>query len=170
MNLFTTLKLADYVTLMNAVCGVLSIYFSLSNNLPTAAALIMFAVFFDFLDGKVARLSGSSPLGKDLDSLSDVVSFGVAPAIFMMSFYPSYFSVIAGILLVLAGILRLARFNISEFDGGYEGMPITFNGLIFPLLFFFHIYVYNIPYIVFPIVMVLSSILMVSSVRIKKIF
>ena len=69
------------LTCLNLVCGTLSVMAALKGNLPMAAVWIIVAAVFDFFDGFVARmLKVSSPIGKELDSLCDVVSFGVAPS------------------------------------------------------------------------------------------
>ena len=77
--------LANLLTAANLCCGIVSIIFTLSGRLDLAAMFLLFSVVADFADGFVARLTKTSgDLGKQLDSLADVVSFGVAPGIFMM--------------------------------------------------------------------------------------
>ena len=111
------------ITLLNLLCGCISIVFSASGNFEMAGCLIFVAAVFDFFDGFTARLLKiSSPMGIQLDSLSDMVSFGVAPS--MMLFYINLYKlspasvgiwILAGIpfLLALFSALRLAKFNID---------------------------------------------------------
>lgn len=114
------------LTLGNSACGFGSITYAAkvgpetasANNLYIAALLIFVAMIFDMLDGPVARLSRqTSGFGAQLDSLSDAISFGVAPAFLMLQFshvfHPRVLWVIA-VLYVLAAVLRLARFNVNK--------------------------------------------------------
>jgi CDP-diacylglycerol--serine O-phosphatidyltransferase len=100
---------------------------------PSALLLIM-AVFFDYMDGKVARgLGGSSAFGEELDSLADALSFGAAPAFLM---YANYIGVEGGMpgalgtaFFALCGVLRLARFNVTHVAGSFQGLPIPAAGM-----------------------------------------
>lgn len=130
---------ANALSLGNIGCGTLSIFEILSGNAKAAAILILGAVIFDFLDGKAARaLKQDSIFGKVLDSLSDMVSFGVAPAVFGFSLIPEKIISIQILLLlfVFAGAWRLAFYTQWSKENRPPGMPITFNGLFFPALFF----------------------------------
>ncbi len=100
-----------------------------------AAVLICFAVFFDVMDGRVARsLGGSSSFGEELDSLADAISFGVAPAFLL---YVVYIGIQGGVwgalsasFFALCGVLRLARFNVTHVPAGpFQGLPIPAGGL-----------------------------------------
>ena len=111
--------------------------------------------------------------GKELDSLADTVSFGVAPAIFGFSLMQSSsnlhqlritFGIIAFTIFLFCGILRLARYNIMDMKGTFQGMPITLNGIIIPLAYFL-----NVPIKFYPYIYISLGILMVSSIRIKKV-
>ena len=121
-NLFTT---------GNLFCGFYSIICSLKGNFLAAAYLILAAAIFDLVDGRVARLvKGVSEFGKEYDSLADLVSFGVAPALLAylcnLVFIPRI-GWLAAFLLVACGALRLARFNVacSEKDPRFfVGLPI----------------------------------------------
>ena len=108
-NLFTT---------GNLFCGFYSIIMSLKGNFSGAAYLILAAGIFDLLDGRVARLVKSvSEFGKEYDSLADLVSFGVAPAMIVylcnLVFIPRIGWLVA-FLMVACGALRLARFNVMS--------------------------------------------------------
>ncbi len=118
-------------TALNMFCGFFSVVNASQGNYTYACWLIFVAALFDALDGAMARLTNSSSeLGVELDSLSDIVSFGVAPSFLLYSTY--YFQLnTAGIILtslpLIAGGFRLARFNVqlTGFDKSYfTGLPI----------------------------------------------
>jgi CDP-diacylglycerol---serine O-phosphatidyltransferase len=133
--------LADLFTLGNAACGVASLFWSMTFvAAPTrrafllAAALLPVALVLDVLDGRVARWrQRQSPMGRDLDSLADLISFGVAPAAlaFAAGMRGAWDWVVL-IYFVACGVSRLARFNVTaqELSGGtqkvayFEGTPI----------------------------------------------
>src|SRR4030065_678458 len=104
-------------TAINMFCGFLSILSASEGNFNYAAWLIYIAAIFDALDGMVARLTNSSSeLGVELDSLSDIVSFGAAPAFILYKTYLYQFDVygiIIASLPMIAGGFRLARFNVQ---------------------------------------------------------
>jgi len=122
---------------MNLFCGFLSLIQVYDGNLENAAWLIILAGFFDGLDGMMARLTnGTSLFGVELDSLSDVVSFGVAPSFLIWAAGLSEMGttgVIIASLPALAGAIRLARFNIS-FEGTkgdyFSGLPIPVSAAV----------------------------------------
>ncbi len=158
------LKPADYITLANVLLGLLSIIFAIIGNLLAANIILLIAVVADFLDGKVARLSKSSgEFGKQLDSLADTVSFGVAPTVIGFTLVQSRLAIIAFSLFLICGVLRLAKFNIMEAEGFYIGMPITINGIIIPLVYFF-----GLPSQYFPYLYLILGILMVAPIQLKK--
>ena len=136
MNIFRLLKAADLMTLGNIFFGLLSIFFSIKREFSFAAIFLLAAVALDFLDGFAARkLKSPNEFGKQLDSLCDAVSFGVAPVVFMYLLgFNDVWHMMVYFLFVFAGILRLARFNVSNADH-FEGMPITVNGLVIPLVY-----------------------------------
>lgn len=122
----------SFFTLMNLFCGFLAIIQVSEGDLQKAAWLILLAAFFDMLDGMMARLTnGTSLFGMELDSLCDVVSFGVAPSFMIWSFGLNELGttgVIVASLPALAGAIRLARFNVN-----YEGTKSAFfSGLPIP--------------------------------------
>jgi CDP-diacylglycerol--serine O-phosphatidyltransferase len=118
-------------TIGNMFCGYASIIFSMRGELVTAAPFIGFAVVLDMLDGRVARLTKTtSAFGLELDSLADIISFGVAPAVLAMAWGLSDLGRLgwaAGFIYVTAAAMRLARFNIqspAQVDKRYfVGMP-----------------------------------------------
>lgn len=128
-------------TFTNLGCGVISLLVTFQGNYKLSAIFIILACLADRYDGRVARLLNvSSELGKELDSLADLVSFGVAPSILIFNIYNFSNLGILGYLLVLlfpiAGAYRLARFNTTQFDGAFYGIPITFAGMFMAIFAF----------------------------------
>ncbi len=135
-------NLANAVTCCNVLCGTLAIFVCFGPDvvwgLPSwqmACLLIFLAAVADFADGLVARAIGvSAPLGKELDSLSDLVSFGVAPAILLRMALesagaPGWVAWIPA-LLPVAGAVRLAKFNIDTRQAtSFLGLPIPANAI-----------------------------------------
>ena len=123
----------NMVTSGNLLCGMLSLALSFHGKTIPAAWLIFAAVFFDFLDGRIARsLGGGTRFGLEFDSLADMVSFGAAPAILAYAAYTKDLP-LGGVLAVsffaLCGALRLARFNVVHAPGPFQGLPIPAGGL-----------------------------------------
>ena len=120
----------SFFTVMNLFSGFLAVIQTMEGRFDYACWMIVLAAFFDVLDGMMARLTGSSSLfGIELDSLADVVSFGVAPSVLVYEFGLREFGVlglIASSLPAICGAVRLARFNVS-FEGVkkdyYVGLP-----------------------------------------------
>jgi CDP-diacylglycerol--serine O-phosphatidyltransferase len=122
--------LPSMFTMANLFCGYACIVHSIRGQLETAALFIGFAFVLDMLDGRIARMTGTtSAFGLEFDSLADVVSFGVAPAIlsFQWGLHPlGRIGWAAGFLFVAAAAVRLARFNIqsgSQDKRYFVGMP-----------------------------------------------
>jgi CDP-diacylglycerol--serine O-phosphatidyltransferase len=121
--------LPNLFTSMNLFCGYYSILASIQLRFADAALAIIIGAVFDLLDGKIARATNTtSRFGVEYDSLADLVSFGLAPAILMVLWVlepmgrPGW---LAGFLLVTCGALRLARFNTTTSSGpDFEGLPI----------------------------------------------
>jgi len=124
LSMLRSYTLADIFTLANASCGTISIFLCLgfiadekSGELLAAFILPVFALIFDALDGKIARLDKTrqSLLGADLDSLADIVSFGVAPAVLGYTLgLRGFWDVLCLTYFVCCGISRLARFNVTS--------------------------------------------------------
>lgn len=126
---------ANVVTILNIIFGTLSITYILANDFRMAAWLILVAVVMDAMDGRIARrLETTSDLGKELDSLCDLVSFGVAPAVLLyaqiLNAHYHMLGLMACILFVVCGALRLARFNVLNIHEFFIGIPITIAGLL----------------------------------------
>ena len=170
MNILSLMKIADIFTVGNLCCGVLSIFLAMDGLFDLSALLLFLAVVFDVLDGKIAGLMNQKNLfGKQLDSMSDLVSFGVAPALLFYSLSsPGILGIIVALFFVACGMLRLARYNISE-ESGFEGVPITVNGVLFPLLFLlFSRFPESLNY--WPIIFLIQSVLMISTFKISRLF
>ena len=117
-NKKTRVILPNMFTLVGVCIGLSSIKFALDENFTLSIIAIIVAAVIDGLDGRIARLiQGTSKVGKELDSLTDVISFGVAPA-FIMYFWAldniGRFGWLISLIYVVCVALRLARFNISS--------------------------------------------------------
>ncbi len=173
MKIVDVIKIADFFTLANLIFGMLAIFAAIKGVFFAASLFLILSVLFDFLDGKVARMNKyasaqGKAFGKELDSLADIVSFGVAPAIFgFMLGLQQWYAVIVLLFFVCAGALRLSRFNITENVGYYEGVPITLNGIIFPLLYFLSL---AFPYSLTSNIVIygLMGLAMLTTIRVKK--
>ena len=126
---------------MIGVCiGLTSIKFAIDGKFAVAIIAILFAGLMDALDGRIARLiKGTSKMGKELDSLGDVISFGVAPALIMYFWNLQYLDKLGWFVCltyVVCVALRLARFNVNSDeesswkDNFFEGMPSPAGGII----------------------------------------
>jgi CDP-diacylglycerol--serine O-phosphatidyltransferase len=147
---------ADLCTIANGCCGIVAVFHAMrfyamqdSHSLSVAALLVPLAVGFDVLDGRIARWRHRvSPLGRELDSLADLISFGVAPA--AIAYAVGLNTVVDQIVLVyfvLCGLSRLARYNVTadslaDAEGKvryFEGTPIPTSVLpLFLLLLAYH--------------------------------
>jgi CDP-diacylglycerol--serine O-phosphatidyltransferase len=163
-------KFANLVTVMNIIFGTLSLVCVLSRDYKTAALLIIIAVALDGVDGRIARkFDSTSAFGKELDSLSDLVSFGVAPAILIFSqVLQEHYHILGGIIIiayVACGALRLARFNVMNISDYFLGVPITIAGLLMAVISLLA-YAIN-PVIIIVAVLALAG-LMISRLKIPK--
>jgi len=165
MNVFRIIKLADGFTLLNAVFGFCAMLMAFHGNQQGAAILIIFAAAADGIDGFLARKFGSGPLGANLDSLADLISFGAAPAFLALtSFDYPQIAWLAGIFYLISGTLRLARFNISnKNDAFFEGLPIPAAGIALSASVLLAKPIFTLT------LMILLGMLMVSSVSYPKI-
>ena len=132
--------LPNMLTLFGVCIGLTSIRFALDGKFEFAIIAIIFAALIDGLDGRIARLiKGTSKVGKELDSLTDMISFGVAPA-FIMYFWKlntlGRFGWLLCLVFVICVALRLARFNINSNqepswrDNFFEGVPSPAGGIL----------------------------------------
>ena len=144
----TRYLLPNILTIAGVCLGISSIKFSIDGNYNLAVTLILFAAILDALDGRIARLiKGTSEFGKELDSLTDFVSFGIAPA-FILYFWElkNYGKLGWAITLIysVCCVLRLARFNLTKIETAenwknnfFEGIPSPAGGLLIlmPLIY-----------------------------------
>ncbi|MFZ5950743.1 MAG: CDP-diacylglycerol--serine O-phosphatidyltransferase [Candidatus Rifleibacteriota bacterium] len=166
--------LPNACTSMNLFCGYLSIVMTSRGEFLLAGWLILVANVFDILDGRLARLTSvTSRFGAELDSLADLVSFGVAPAFLVYTRYldhERYSGLIVSAIFMLCGALRLARFNItppSKHDV-FEGLPIPAGAGILATMTIFELQFFNfikIPNFIIPVVVLVTSFLMVSKIE-----
>jgi len=143
----------NFVTLLNLACGVLSVMAMLKEQVLWASAWIFIAAVFDFLDGTLARmLDARSELGKQLDSLADVVSFGVAPGIIVFSLLSAncagscnaldrmHITPYFALLIPICSAYRLGKFNLDlRQETNFIGLPTPANAIFFasiPLVIF----------------------------------
>tara|TARA_Y100000816_G_scaffold266257_1_gene226693 strand:- start:308 stop:1111 length:804 start_codon:yes stop_codon:yes gene_type:complete len=168
--------LPNMLTLIGVCIGLSSIRFALDEKFELAIIAIIFAALIDGLDGRIARLiKGTSKVGKELDSLTDMISFGVAPA-FIMYFWKlntlERFGWLLCLVYVICVALRLARFNVNSNtdsswkDNFFEGVPSPAGAILLltPLIislsgFDFLQLNYN---IITPIFFVITSFLLIS--------
>jgi len=159
------IKFADIFTLANVIFGLLAILFVINENYIFAIISLFLAVIADYTDGKIAKkLKQENIFGRELDSLADTISFGVAPAIFGFSLIQTPLAIASFTIFLFCGILRLAKYNIMNIKDSYAGMPITLNGIIIPL-----IYLAKVPFEYYPYIYILLGILMISSLKFKKL-
>ena len=168
--------LPNMLTLIGVCIGLTSIRFALDGRFELAIIAIIFAALIDGLDGRIARLiKGTSKVGKELDSLTDMISFGVAPA-FIMFFWKlntlGRFGWLLCLVYVICVALRLARFNVNSNqepswrDNFFEGVPSPAGGILVltPLIISlsgFDFYQLNYDVIV-PIFFITTSFLLIS--------
>ncbi|MCY4400364.1 MAG: CDP-diacylglycerol--serine O-phosphatidyltransferase [Gemmatimonadetes bacterium] len=168
-------------TMGNLFFGLYAVVAALRGDFAWAGWFIVFAATLDLLDGRVARFTRTgSAFGAELDSLTDVISFGVAPALIMILLYftGSDWSWVIGFVYVAAVVVRLARFNVEQ--GGearrhFHGLPTPTAGVIlathypFSQTAFFQQYLGELPWPrIMVITMVLTSILMLSHIPYAK--
>lgn len=159
--------LSDLVSLMNMSCGFLSILMSINHDFYYAAIFMILSLLFDSIDGWVARKTNRQDeyeFGKNIDSLSDIVSFGVSPAVFLYSFslinapYLEIPTALVSLFIIICGILRLTRYNVLSINvGGFIGFPIPGIAIIIASFYIsglFNIYIALILAIIVSIAMI----------------
>ncbi|WP_296807531.1 archaetidylserine synthase [uncultured Methanobrevibacter sp.] len=164
------IEISDLISLMNMTCGFLSALLSINHNFYIAAIFMIFSLLFDSADGLVARKTNRIDeygFGKNIDSLSDIVSFGIAPAIFLYAFSlanASYLivpTIIVSLFIVICGVLRLTRYNvISDKVEGFIGFPIPGIAIVMASFYIsglFNIYVALILAVIISIAMICNK-------------
>ena len=174
----TRYLLPNILTLAGVCLGISSIKFSIDGNFSLAVTLILFAAILDALDGRIARLiKGTSEFGKELDSLTDFVSFGIAP-VFILYFWElnKYGKLGWAITLIysVCCVLRLARFNLTKLEESedwknnfFEGIPSPAGGILILMPLIYELsdldFNFNIS-ILTPYITILIALLLVSKV------
>ena len=170
--------LPNIFTLVGVCIGLTSIKFAFDGKFELAVIAIIVAGIIDGLDGRIARLiGGASKVGKELDSLTDVISFGVAPAFIMYFFIMKDLGRIGwliSLIYVVCVALRLARFNITSNadpswkDNFFEGVPSPAGGILvlMPLIYSFsEIQFFNFNYnVLVPVFFLVISVLLISKI------
>ena len=174
----TRYLLPNILTLAGVCLGISSIKFSIDGNFTLAVILILIAAILDALDGRIARLiKGTSEFGKELDSLTDFVSFGIAP-VFILYFWElsNYGKLGWAITLIysVCCVLRLARFNLTKIEDTegwknnfFEGIPSPAGGLLILMPLIYELTNLNIGFDVInltPYLTILIAILLVSKI------
>ncbi len=170
--------LPSVLTLIGVCLGISSIKFAMDGNYSFAVLFLIVAAILDGLDGRVARLiKGTSDFGKELDSLTDFVSFGIAPAFIVYFWELNKFGKLGWLIVLFFSVccvLRLARFNLTKFEkkdewknNFFQGIPSPAGGclILFPLIFelsnFSNLFDIR---VITPFFMVLVSVLLISKV------
>ena len=174
----TRVILPNTLTLIGVCIGLSSIKFALDLKYELAIIAVVFAALIDGLDGRIARLiKGTSKVGKELDSLTDIISFGVAPA-FIMYFWSlnnlGKFGWLLCLIYVVCVALRLARFNVSSNeesswkDNFFEGVPSPAGGILvlMPLIYSLSEFeMFNINFeLIVPIFFIITSFFLISKI------
>ena len=192
-SMIRSFHLADFFTIANGFCGMAALFLAMAFlstrerwRLDAAALLIPLALLFDVLDGRIARWRHqASALGRELDSLADVISFGVAPAgIAFAAGLDTTLDAIGLVFFALCGLSRLARYNITaealSAEGGkvtyFEGTPIPTSIVPLGILMvafhraaLFPVNVFGLRFHLVVLVFVVSGMLMISkTLRIPK--
>jgi CDP-diacylglycerol--serine O-phosphatidyltransferase len=171
----------NMLTFSNGLLGISAImilaWSELSSKVLIASALVAVGAAIDFLDGYLARkLNASSDFGKQLDSFADLLSFGIAPMFilhYMADGLGMAFILPISVVYLIAGVYRLARYNINDFSNHFMGLPITVAGVILAgfcaLFYLLGIYVGGTAFAICAVVLCLIlSGLMVSRIRVRR--
>ncbi|MCF8566036.1 CDP-diacylglycerol--serine O-phosphatidyltransferase [Alicyclobacillus tolerans] len=164
-----TKAIPSLLTISNLIIGVVSLLLASRGFASDAALLVVIGMALDGLDGRAARyFKAESEFGKELDSLSDIITFGVAPSVIMYNVvlqYEGWVGMAVAVLFPLAGALRLARFNIQKTSTKYFiGLPITAAGGILATMALYR-NLLSPAAVILPVGMLILSVLMVSQVR-----
>ena len=174
----TRYLLPNILTLGGVCLGISSIKFSIDGNFSLAVTLILLAAILDALDGRIARLiKGTSEFGKELDSLTDFVSFGIAPVLILYFWELNVYGKLGWAIALIYSVccvLRLARFNLTKNESQqvwknnfFEGLPSPAGGLLIltPLIYELSSFNLNINIKIFtPYLTIFIAILLVSKI------
>lgn len=171
------------ITMGNLVFGFLSIVYSsnmrIENHFQIAAIMILFAAVFDGFDGYIARSLGvTSSIGRELDSLADLVAFGIAPGYLFYQMYLEelnfslgtgevYYGMIIAAIFPICAAFRLARYNVQNSGSGFQGLPSPVAGIAIALLPLIQIDLHI--HVIYPILLfIFIALLMVSTIQYSK--
>ena len=171
--------LPNVITLIGVCLGISSIKFSLDQNYSIAIIFLLFAALLDGLDGRIARLiDGTSEFGKELDSLTDFVSFGIAPALIIYFWELNKYGKIGWAIVLVFSIccvLRLARFNLTKVEKNeqwrvnfFEGVPSPAGAILVLLPLIHEISNFELPFNIdkfIPFYVVFVAILLISKIH-----
>ena len=174
-NILFYIRVPDLISSLNLISGFISVICTLHSNLRLASLFIILAIIFDCCDGWIARRLNQvseSDFGKNMDSFADSISFGLAPSILLyqlgLQLNPqlNIVTIIFSIYLLLAGILRLARFNvIGSRTNGFIGLPIPTTALLLSTFYLSNLFNLYLAYIF----IFVSSTLMISQIKYQKL-
>jgi len=136
--------IGNILTLSNLTCGLTALALIINRDLWLACLFLLLGVVFDFFDGKIAkRLKQSSDVGIELDSLADMVTFGVVPPVLVIAFHTGsngifpLWLMLPALAFTYSSIWRLAKYNVQRDKSYFLGMPTTMNGIFLPAIYFF---------------------------------
>lgn len=166
-------QLANLLTGLSLLCGFVSIIFSLESQFTFASWAIILSVIFDGLDGQLARKNPiPSEFGKELDSLVDVIAFGLAPSILGYIFVYQKFhfwATLALFIYLVSSVIRLAKYNITpkaELSNYFYGLPTTISGgVLASFILIYRRYTQSPPPVIFLLLVLILAMLMVSKIR-----
>ncbi len=165
-NILKLISIADLASIGNAICGILAIFAILRSDVTLTAYLLLLALAFDSVDGFLARRFNSNPtnslFGMNIDSLADIISFGVAPAIIIYMFSNDYWIIIVSIIIMVCGLLRLTRFNMISQQQirpseNFLGLPIPITAVTMASLLLasvYNVYLVSILFIIISVLMI----------------
>ncbi|MCK9150389.1 archaetidylserine synthase [Methanobacterium alcaliphilum] len=176
LSILDFISIPDLFSILNASFGFLAIVMVINGELILAAQFMLISVIFDSIDGWVARKTNRNDecgFGKNIDSLCDVISFGVAPGIFLyfatLTQDIRYINILVSLLIVICGILRLSRFNVISDIGTikdkFVGLPIPTTAVVLSSFYLSGFFTKDISIIIMGTI----SILMISTIEYPKI-
>ncbi|MDD5066775.1 MAG: CDP-diacylglycerol--serine O-phosphatidyltransferase [bacterium] len=158
------------ISLSSILSGFIAIIMASYDEIQFSAMMILLGAFFDGIDGKIARaLKASDEMGKEMDSLADLATFGLAPGylLYQASLYKlGNWGILVSALIPIFAALRLARFNLKPTKNYFEGVPSTWAGISIAILLGFYHQIFNTYFYLFYAIII--SLLMVSSFRYYK--
>ena len=170
--------LANLCSLAGLLSAVLAIYFAIEGNFPAARIGLVWSVFFDWSDGNIARrmknrTDEQRKFGGQMDSLIDIVSFGICPAVVLLSYgdFSPWF-IPGAFLIAAAGVLRLSYFNVYGLadKSSFQGLAIDNNGIFLVLIFVVNSFVNASSFTVFLYITILAlAVLNVAPIRTPKL-